>query len=208
MLAAALVALLAAPVTGQEGLAPVDQGRLVALAPVLTQIVALAALDPVLAANLVPDPWIDSFVSGALTIEAESSRRAEAQDPPQRWPIGPWATPASMVQLIHSVDPRAVLALYRALTPRLEVRCSRRAMSFERCDRTIRAAGSRLAACSVLERTAGRAAAPITPTQRALARLGGSVVLALRTRIHSVASALWGASWDVPARCDSSVDRG
>jgi len=206
--AAALAALLAAPAIGQEARVPTDDGRLAALAPVLSQIAALAAVDPVLAANLVPDPWIDSFMAGAFAIGAESSRHADALDPPQSWPIGPWATPASMVQLIHAVDPRAAVALYRALTPRVEGRCNRRKLSFERCDRAIRVAGSRLAACSVLERAAGRTAAPITETQRELARFGKSVVLALRARIHSAAATLWGASWRAPERCDASAARG
>lgn len=202
--AAVAAVLLVSPLRGQAvDAAPTDLGRLEALAPVLAQIVGLAAADPRLAANLVPDPWLDSLVSGALAVEAESPRSLPGPDAPRRWPIGPWATPASLERLIRAFDPPAVVALYRALTPRLETRCNRREMSFERCDRAIRAAGARLSECRVLDRAAGRIVAPITPTQRELSRLGGRVVGTLRGRIHAVATPIWGASFHVPRRCEA-----
>jgi len=174
---------------------PPPDADLTALAPYLSQLVRLAAVDPNLAATLVPDVWIDSLTDAALAVEAETVETASSRVAAPRWPIGPWASPASMVKTIEGVDPRAVAALYRAIAPRVSQRCRARGASLAICERAMRSAGSRLCARSVLDRANGRSSEAITPTQRQLAGLGPAVVSALRGRIHSVGSGLWGPAW-------------
>jgi hypothetical protein len=165
-----------------------------ALAPQLAQIVNLAILDPVFAATLVPDPWIDSLAESALAVEAEVPAKSGKSDPPQSWPIGAWRTPAALVASIESVEPRAVAALYRALRPRFAMNCRRRGTTFEKCERAVQVSMSRLSAPVVQARAAGGTATSLTPTQRELARLGEPVVLAVRHRLDGVGKALWSRS--------------
>jgi len=168
--------------------------QLFALAPQLAQIVNLAILDPVFAASMVPDPWIDTLAESALAVEAEVPAKAGKSDPPRGWPIGAWPSPGAMVASIESVEPRAVAALYRALRPRFARNCRRRGTTFEKCERAVRVSMSRLSAPAVQARAAGGTATSMTPTQRELARLGEPVVLAVRDRLDGVGKALWGRS--------------
>jgi len=191
-----LSCLLVASAASQDDSAPAaDQAQLLVLAPFLAKIVQLAAVDPALAVTLVPDPWIDSLVAGALAVEAEVAERPPEADAPQQWPIGPWPTPVSLARAIETLDSTAVAALYRELKPRLAGHCGQRGASLAACDRAMRAAGSKLSARSVLERAADGSTSPITPTQRELARLGVPVVTALRDQIQLLGIALWGPAW-------------
>ncbi len=193
-----LLALLVASGSGQQEVAPrIDENQGLAIAPYAAQILQLAALDPVLAVTLIPDPWVDFLVAGALGIEAEVAVRPSEIDPPRRWPIGPWTGPNSLASAIGAVDPASLAALYRELKPRLAVRCRQHGLSIAKCDRVMRATGSRLSDRSVLERAASGSSSPITPTQRALARLGVPVVTVLRDQIRLFGIALWGPSWSV-----------
>jgi hypothetical protein len=188
-LVAALFTITAAP--GAEARdAAFDEAQLYALAP---QILQLAAMDPLLAASLVPDAWIDRALLGALEIEAEVPAHPPAADPPQRWPIGPWASPAALARTLRAIDPDSVVALYRALEPRRAARCRHHAKSLAACERALRAAASRLVSRSVLNRAAHGPAEEITATQRELARLGVPVVMALRDKVSGVGTRLWGA---------------
>lgn len=170
---------------------PLGDEELYALAPYVAQIINLALFDPVLAASLVPDPWIDSVATGALAVEAEVAVKPGKPDSPHPWPIGPWTSPASLAASINAVEPRAVASLYAALRPRLALNCRQRGTSIERCERAMQIAISRLSAPSVRERATRNAAAPITPTQQALARLGEPVVLAIYGRLRGLHTALW-----------------
>ena len=167
-----------------------DEAQLYALAP---QILQLAAMDPVLAANLVPDAWIDRVLVGALAIEAEVPAHPASADPPQRWPVGPWSTPDSLATTLRAIDPKSVAALYGALAPRRAARCRQHAKSLVDCDRALRTAASRLVASSVLNRASNGPAEEITATQRQLARYGVPVVVALRDKVRGVGTLLWGA---------------
>lgn len=192
-----MLSCLVAVSAASEGSGPAaaDTDPLLALAPHFAQILQLAAVDPAFAVTLVPDPWIESLVAGALAVEAEVAVRPPASDPPQHWPIGPWPTPASLAGAIEAVDSGAVIALYRELKPRLAGHCRQRGVSLADCDRALRASGSRLSARSVLERATDGSVSPITPTQRELARLGAPVAIALRNQIQQLGKAVWGTAW-------------
>lgn len=173
--------------------------ELLALAPLLVQIVNLAEWDPQIAANLVPEVWIGSAVEGALEVEAEVPVKTSTPDSPQDWPIGPWTTPASLAATIREAEPRAVASLYSALKPRLANYCRQRKASLARCDTAIRRALGRFSAPAVLTRSVGGATAalsPITSTQRELARLGPPVVVALRDRLQVLGQTIWGDAWN------------
>lgn len=172
---------------------PLSDEQLLALAPHAAQVVNVALFDPVMAASLIPEAWIDSLTTGALSLEAEVPARKSEPEPPHAWPIGGWRTPADMVSSIRGVEPRAVAALYRALRPRLAANCKRRASTYEACDRAIRASVSRLSAPSVSARASGETKTPMTETQRELARLSKPVVVALGQRLRGLDAALWGA---------------
>jgi len=190
------ICFLVASASSQVGGAPTtDPGQLAVLAPHLAKILQIAAVDPALAVAIVPDPWIDSLVAGALAVEAEVAVRPPHSDPPKQWPIGPWPTPVSLAGAIEAVDVGSVVALYQELKPRLAGRCRQHGASVATCDRAMRVSGSMLSAGSVLARAADGSTSPITPSQRELARLGVPVVTALRDQMQLLGIALWGPSW-------------
>jgi hypothetical protein len=166
--------------------------QLYALAPHAAQIVNLAQLDPVLAARLVPEIWLDSLTTGAIAVEAEVAVEFDQIDPPHTWPIGPWRSPTALVTSIEAVNPGAVASLYRALRPRIAANCRKRKVTAEKCEAAIRSSVERLTDRAVLNRASGEPAPAMTPTQRELARLGEPVVIALRTRLGSLGLSLWG----------------
>lgn len=176
--------------------AEVDQQGLAELVPFLVQVVNLAVLDPILAASLVPEAWIDSLVEGALEIEAEVPEKPSKPDAPLAWPVGPWLTPDSLVTTIKTARPEAVRSLYRALEPRVAASCRRQAASsWAACERAMRASVARLSHASVLARSVGGPATPITATQREVARLGEPVVVALRDQCRVLGRSVWGEDW-------------
>jgi hypothetical protein len=190
---AVLSLIIAAPAWAREP----DPSRsryeqLYAAVPYVAQIVNLALFDPVLAASLVPDTWIDSLTASTLAVEAEVAVQPSKSDPPLPWPIGPWNNPESLAASIAAVEPRAVASLYGALRPRFAESCRQRDTSPEKCERAIRTSVSRLSAKAVEARAIGGSIAPITPTQQKLARLGEPVVLAVRRQLRGVGRALWG----------------
>jgi hypothetical protein len=190
------VALVQGPGAGAQTAPAAPAGdSLLALAPYLAQIVRLAALDPQRAAALVPDAWIDSLLAGAFRLHAEEPSVPDQPDPPKAWPIGPWASPAELVQTLEATDPASVAALYRATSPRIEGRCRARGATPAACDAALRGAGVRIAAREVLLRAKGEGAPAVTPTQRELARLGVAAVTSLRGRVQGVGGRLWGAAW-------------
>jgi len=170
-----------------------SRDELHAIAPYLAQLVNISMLDPALAASMVPESWIESLLDGALAIEAEVPAAAGAADPPARWPIGPWPSPASLAASIRELQPAAVASLYAALRPRLGVRCRERKLSIEACEGAIRSTVSRLSSKKVAARALGKPVQAITPTQRELARLGEPVVTAARQQLRGVGTTLWGA---------------
>lgn len=169
-----------------------EQEQLYVLAPYIAQIVNLALFDPVLAANMVPEDWIDSVTENALAVEAEVPIQPGKSDPPHLWPIGPWPSPASLATSIEAFQPVAVASLYDALRPRFAQACKRRGRSLAACEGAIRTSMSRLSDPSVRARAIGKPVKPMTPTQLELARLGEPVVLAVRKQIEVVGKTLWG----------------
>lgn len=175
------------------GLSGAEAEALEELAPMLLQIINLSLLDPGLAAGLVPESWVEAAVDGALRVESEApSVRAEPA-PAQSWPVGPWSSSASLAAAIQAVQPAAVVGLYRALRPRLDGECRRRALDAEACERAIKVTASRLSASAVVAEAAKPTAAPLTPTQHAVSQLGEPAADALRERIRAVGTTLWGA---------------
>jgi len=194
------ICLLTFPASGNETIAPTyDREQLSSLVPLVVQIVNLSALDPVFAASLVPDAWLQAIVDGAFEIEAETATRPPKLDAPLPWPVGPWATPASLVSTIRTAQPTAVAGLYRALQPRFVGHCRLRKASFKACDEAIRIAAARLSAPSVHARAGGRPATAVTPTQREVARLGESPTAALHDQILLLARKVWGEDWGTKA---------
>ena len=173
-----------------------DEQTLVALAPYVSQIVNLAQYDPVLAARLVPDDWIESLVEQALSLEAEEPEQLVRKDAPRGWPVGPWASPEALATTIRELRPGAVGALYRSLDARIDAECSRRGRSSRRCEQAMRASVTRLSDAAVLARAEGGPTPPITATQRELARLGRPVVLALRDQCRALGRHVWGPDWN------------
>lgn len=188
-------ALVASASASGAGAPSIGEDRGFDVAPYVARILDVAAMDPALAAALIPAPWIEFLVAGAFELEAEVAVRPSESDPPQQWPLGPWSDPSSLAGAIQALDSRVVAALYRELKPRLATHCARRGASLSACDRAMRVSGSKLSDHSVLERAADASMSPITPTQRELARLGVSVVTALRDQIQLLGIALWGPSW-------------
>ncbi len=169
--------------------------------PYAIQLVNLAALDPNVAANLVPDTWIEFALSEAFDLEGEKELKAPARDSARAYPIGPWTTPDALAATVKSVAPRSAVSLYRALGPRLAVHCQRLEKPKADCHRAIRVSLVRLSDSAVVARSSGRPAPAITPTQRELARLGKPVVVAIRDLVRVVGANLWGPSWQkVPTR--------
>lgn len=174
-----------------------DDDRIAELAPFIVQIVNFAALDPVLAASLVPEDWIESMVGGAAQVEAEVARKPSKIDPPIAWPIGPWTTPESLAATIKAAQPGAVGSLYRALKPRITTSCRKRKSSWANCDRAIRTSVAKLSAAAVLARSIGSTpVVAVTPTQRELARLGPPVVVAVRDQFRVLGKTVWGEAWN------------
>jgi hypothetical protein len=171
-----------------------DHEELVMLAPYVVQIVNLANLDPGLASKMVPEPWIDFMLAGAIGVEAEVAERPPETTTPIRWPIGPWPTSATLADTIRAFDPTAVADLYRALRPRMTKRCRRIGSSPKACGHALRATVSRLSAPAVLAHSTGRRAVhPLTATQIELSRLGEPAVVAVRDQLQILGRALWGA---------------
>lgn len=162
------------------------------LAPMLLQIINLSALDPGIAAGLVPETWVAAAVEGALLVESEKPSPGATQSPAQTWPVGPWSSSDSLAASIRAVQPSAVVGLYRALQPRLNGECKRRDIAAAACERAIKVTASRLSASAVVAQAARPSAAPLTPTQAAMSKLGEPAADALRTRIRSVGTTLWG----------------
>ena len=181
--------------------AVLDRQELYAIAPYLVQIVNLSVLDPVLAASMVPEGWIDSLNEGALAVEAEVAVpvAAATPDPPVAWPIGPWTDPDALAASISALQPFAVATLYKALEPRFTANCRAREVTPAACRRALRSAVSRMSASVIHARTLGRPVERMTPTQREFARLGEPVVLATRRQLKGLGTALWGAP-DKPMR--------
>ncbi len=190
----ALISLITAnPALAREpGPSPSSYEQLYAAVPYVAQIVNLALFDPVFAASLVPDSWIDSLTASTLAVEAEVAVKPSKSDPPLPWPIGPWNNPESLAASIAAVEPRAVASLYGALRPRFAENCRQRDSSPENCERAIRTSVSRLSAKAVEARAIDGSIAPITPTQQKLARLGEPVVLVVRRQLRGLGRALWG----------------
>ncbi len=185
----------ASPAASAGGVAPLpaDAEAWEELAPMLLQIINLSALDPGIAAGLVPEAWVAAAVDGALQVESELPSARADQAPAQTWPIGPWTSSVSLAASIRAVQPGAVVGLYRALRPRLDGECKRREVDAAACERAIKVTASRLSASSVVAQAARPNAQPLTPTQAAVSKLGAPAVDALRTRIRSVGATLWGA---------------
>ena len=167
--------------------------ELVSLAPYLAQIVNLAAWDPALAASLVPEPWIDALLSGAIELETEIAERKTHAPAPVQWPIGAWATPVSLAETIRAIDPTTVAALYRALKPRMSERCRRVGSTAKACERALQTSVVRLSAPEIQTRAIGhRSAVPMTATQIGLSGLGEPVVIAVRDQLTILGRTLWG----------------
>jgi hypothetical protein len=191
----------ASPAIAAEGQpkASLDATALEELAPMLLQIINLSALDPGFAAGMVPETWVEAAVDGALLVESESaSVRAHHPAAAQMWPIGPWQSSASLAASIQSVQPGAVVGLYKALRPRLEAECRRREVDATGCERAIKVTASRLSASSVVAHAARPGAVPLTPTQAAISNLGEPAADALRKRIRAVGTTLWGPPRAIP----------
>lgn len=153
----------------------------------------LALLDPGVAASLVPDPWLDAFVLGALEVSAEESSTRLGEDGAPAWPIGPWSSAASLAESIEAVDPRAAGALYGALGSRLDPRCRAAGLSLRACDARIRLALGRLTSPAVAARVGGNVAIPVTRSQRDLARMGPEVVQASTRKLSAIERVVWPA---------------
>lgn len=188
----AFAATLLGSAENERSPATLGTEQLYALAPHLAQIVNLAQLDPALAAQLVPETWVDALAAGVLAVDAEEPARAEERDPPRSWPIGPWTSRAALVRSIDALDPRAVASLYRALRPRFAAHCKHRGTSLGDCERAMRRTMARLGDASVHARTQGATSAPVTVTQRELARLGEPVVRSVRRRLRELDRMLFG----------------
>lgn len=178
---------------GSEAADPVE-AELWQLVPQLIKLSSLASYDPVLAARLIPESWVDSAVLGALSISAEQAETRLEADEPQRWPLGPWPTQADLVASIDSIPPNAARDLYRALRPRIAHRCRSARLSFEQCEQRFRVAADRLSAPALAARLAGNVAIPITPTQREIVELGPDVVSSFERKLGAVRPLLFPTS--------------
>ncbi len=167
-----------------------DDATLGQIVPALPPIINLAVLDPVLAASLVPDSWIDSAITSARIVAEEKARpRSEALEP-ATWPVGPWSSAASLATSVRDLDPKAAAALYGALRPRITRRCVARGAAATRCEQEIQTTLERLGAPVVAARLAGRRSEPITDSQLEFARLGPQVVHVGRAKIEAFRRAL------------------
>jgi hypothetical protein len=198
--AGALAAALAMPTAGASAPAAAPAAAAAKPAPTaadflpqMMQLVRLAALDPGLAASLVPTPWLDLLIDSVRELAAEEATTPKGADAPLG-AVGPWPSPEAFAKSLEALDPVAVAALYRAARPRIAERCRAKGVPLPVFDRALRASGERVAARAVFERASGATPA-LTPTQREIARLGVPAVLVMRRQVIALGTRLWGAGW-------------
>ena len=183
----------AAPPATTTTLDALDEEALSQIAPALPQIINLSILDPQLAAEMVPDAWLDSAIESARLVAQEKPRAQLGPMTATAWPVGPWPNAGSMVTSIRDLDPAAAAALFGALRPRLARRCVVSGAVVGRCEQEMRVTLERLGAPVVTARLAGRDAEPITDSQLEFARLGPQVVAVGREKIQALHRAVWPA---------------
>ena len=161
----------------------------------LPDLLRVAALDPALAARLVPDAWLDLLVASALSSRDEAKSVPDRADPPHAGPVGPWPSKGALHDTLARTDPASVAALYGALRPRIALRCRARGVPPSALDAALRTLAQRVTDPSVMERARGSSTVALTRSQRELARLGVPIVELAARRTESVARRLWGADW-------------